>query len=284
MPVSLHIALLQSGNVSISAEASETVREVKARVAALSGADTSTFTLSFEGEGLDDATQIGAHAFKDGSVLCMEVDKKKKAVLKLEGMGLGDGDVWSLCRSLEADEEAKDSWYKEVLQLMVDAELYNEDSTERMLIITVKRGMCGCVEWMLDQGLVDVNQSPHRSETALHIAVLEGNTVMATLLLKYGAETTNPSSESLLSEAAAAGDERMVRLLLEHNADPDQQCSEGTTPLHYAAISGYEAIARLLLDYNADLSIGDEDGYTAHSWAEMKGHSGVIAVLDEFST
>ncbi|PRD36451.1 UNVERIFIED_CONTAM: KN motif and ankyrin repeat domain-containing protein 1 [Trichonephila clavipes] len=49
--------------------------------------------------------------------------------------------------------------------------------------------------------------------------------------------------------AASKGYVKMVRLLLEAGADPNQQDDDGSTALMYAAVQGHEACACLLLEH-----------------------------------
>ena len=53
--------------------------------------------------------------------------------------------------------------------------------------------------------------------------------------------------------AAVNGDETVVRLLLDHNADANVKDSDGHTALYQASKNGQEAIVRLLLDHTVDV-------------------------------
>merc|ERR1712032_1248997 len=58
--------------------------------------------------------------------------------------------------------------------------------------------------------------------------------------------------ETALHIAAGCGHEGIVRLLLEREANPNQQDIDGETPLHYAALAGQLDCARVLLQSGAD--------------------------------
>lgn len=62
---------------------------------------------------------------------------------------------------------------------------------------------------------------------------------------------------SLLHYAAAAGAERVTRLLLERGLPVDVRNDDGETPLHLAAVQGRLAVARLLLEHGADVNARD---------------------------
>lgn len=51
--------------------------------------------------------------------------------------------------------------------------------------------------------------------------------------------------------AARMGHKELVKLLLEHKANPDSATTAGHTPLHIAAREGHAHTTRILLDGNA---------------------------------
>lgn len=51
--------------------------------------------------------------------------------------------------------------------------------------------------------------------------------------------------------AARMGHKELVKLLLEHKANPDSATTAGHTPLHIAAREGHAQTTRILLDGNA---------------------------------
>ena len=92
--------------------------------------------------------------------------------------------------------------------------------------------------------------------------------------------------------AAQSGDLTLLRLLLEHGADPTLPTTNGTTPLMVASGIGwvegvtYEwseddtlATVRLLLELGADVNAADRDGRTALHGAAHKGRNDVVRVL-----
>ena len=80
-----------------------------------------------------------------------------------------------------------------------------------------------------------------------------------------------------LALAAQLGHVDVLRLLLDSGEDPNRYNPEGmhahATPLHQAALAGNETVVRLLLDRNASLDIADRQWKaTPIDWAQHGGH------------
>jgi ankyrin repeat protein len=137
--------------------------------------------------------------------------------------------------------------------------------------------------------------------TPLHGACYWGRVEVAHRLLAAGAEPSTPSRDRFLQitplGAAVAttpgvpqpsDDEdvvlALVRLLLEHGAEPDHPRLDGMTPLHAAAWRGLGRVAQELLDAGADRSAtatgGPHAGQTPADTALAQGHLVLAARLD----
>ena len=78
----------------------------------------------------------------------------------------------------------------------------------------------------------------------------------------------NKDTDASLIEAAAGGDETIVRLLLEKGANTEAQDGDGNTPLIEAARSGHKAVVSLLLEHGANSDVTNLEGYTAYDCAK----------------
>ncbi len=117
----------------------------------------------------------------------------------------------------------------------------------------------------------------------LPIAAASGRTEDAGLLL----ESANEIERHLaLSLAADQGHIEIVRMLLDAGEDPNRYNPIGahshTTPLHQAAVAGHEAVVRLLVERGARLDMKDVlwQG-TPAGWAEYAGKAQVAAYLHQ---
>lgn len=87
---------------------------------------------------------------------------------------------------------------------------------------------------------------------------------------------TNPSCVYF---ATSHCKEQMVKLFLEHGANPSPSDSRGITPLHICALKKSPEIAKILVQAGADTTAVDTDGATALHMAAAVGSNEVILVL-----
>jgi ankyrin repeat protein len=93
------------------------------------------------------------------------------------------------------------------------------------------------------------------TSTALFLAIRNGHTEIARLLLKHGADPNklNKNGDTPLVVAAAMKQRDVMSLLLtEGGADPNKNGKNGSLPLGTATATGQLDIARMLLDGGAD--------------------------------
>ena len=119
----------------------------------------------------------------------------------------------------------------------------------------------------------------------LGLACFFGHLDSAEYLVKAGAQVNAQSRNGLkaapIQSAAAGGHHKIVKMLLDHNADPNIREQGGYTPLHAAAQNGDEDMIRVLIYGGADLTIKSNDGKTPLDLATESGHERASLVLSE---
>ncbi len=113
--------------------------------------------------------------------------------------------------------------------------------------------------------------------TALHLAAFFGHTESVRLLLQAGADPNaraeNDSAVQPLHSAVAGRHLDVAAELLEAGADASAAQRGGWTPLMAAAAHGDEPMVDLLLQYDADRAARSDDGRDAADMAADAGHT-----------
>ncbi|XP_038049998.1 ankyrin repeat domain-containing protein 39-like isoform X2 [Patiria miniata] len=119
-------------------------------------------------------------------------------------------------------------------------------------------------------------------ERGVWSAALNGETQKVRKFLDNGGDpnATDSSGYTALHYASRNGQLEIVRILLQHRANPNCATrSGGVTPLHRAAYSGHLDVVKLLLDRKASPSLRDQDGKCSlHKGAE-RGHLDICKLL-----
>lgn len=119
----------------------------------------------------------------------------------------------------------------------------------------------------------------------LGLACFFGHYDTAEYLIRAGAPINGPSRNELkaapIHSAAAGKYEKIVKMLLDHRADPNVREQGGYTPLHIAAQNGDTETIRNLLLGGADLTLQSEDGKTAMDIAMDAGYEKATLLLGE---
>ena len=136
------------------------------------------------------------------------------------------------------------------------------------------------VEWPSSTGLISICDKLE-DNAQLVDAAKAGHEEVVRLLLDQGADVNRRCSwrSSPLAEAAKAGHEAVVRLLLDRGADMNSSGIWGNSPLAEAAEAGHEAVVRLLLDRGADVNSSGTWGNSPLAEAAEAGHEAVVRLL-----
>jgi ankyrin repeat protein len=129
----------------------------------------------------------------------------------------------------------------------------------------------------------NLEEKDNEGRTALHWAALEGNMIVAQLLVENRAniEMRDSSGQTALHIAAENNHKAIVKLLLDKGSNVDPRDNKGRTPLLQAVHNGSEAAVKLLLDKGADKDSKDDDNETPLWQAILNGHEALINLLQE---
>ena len=104
---------------------------------------------------------------------------------------------------------------------------------------------------------------------------------MCGLLLSRGAQVdARTAAGSTALHLAAHGHEKVVELLLGHDALVDAKNDKRQTPLMFATVKGAHEVAKRLLESGADLLQQDPKGRTAADLARMLGDVALLELLE----
>ena len=140
-----------------------------------------------------------------------------------------------------------------------------------------RKGNMMRVEWLLKRG-ARLELADSKGYTALAWASCSGFRGVVELLLGKGALASGASRPTLYGASRNAHLD-IVRMLLEHGADPNRPTTGGYTPLFAAAAEGQAEVARLLLQKGAIVDVACLSGATPLYMAAQEGHTEVVELL-----
>ena len=151
-------------------------------------------------------------------------------------------------------------------------------------------GSVDTMQWLLNHGASPNARSSPLLGTPLRIAAYHMYLDAVQVLLKHNADLNlqdyfgkTPLYEILNNGDSSREEERVtiMRLLLEHGADPNRCANDLRTPLHEASSRGQVKAARLLLSYGVKIDEKDDTGRTPFQLAASKGHDEITKLLVE---
>ena len=168
-----------------------------------------------------------------------------------------------------------------MLGAQVNANQLNPLGAEPGLVQAIREDAMRVFKVFLAHPGTDLEAQAANGNTALMMAAYKRNRPAVEALLAKGAKVNRPGWTAL-HYAAAAGDDAIVRLLLERGAKVDAVSplkSGAYTPMMVAAREGHDATALLLIAHGADRKRTNSEGLTAVQIAERAGKPMVAATI-----
>ena len=139
-------------------------------------------------------------------------------------------------------------------------------------------------KYLVEQG-ADVNaKGGESSATAVMWASQRCHFYIVNLLLQNGADPllTDGQGYNILHLATIDGNTLLLILLLQQNIPVDIPDPQGHTSLMWAGYKGWPACVDLLLKWGASVNATDDNGYTPLHWALVKGSKACLDKIVEY--
>jgi ankyrin repeat protein len=187
-----------------------------------------------------------------------------------------------MTKALErAVEEGRVNVVRMLLQHVLKREMDCNACVKPALTSICYRGRWEIVETFVECG-ADIDSPVSTGLTPLHIAAHMGFEKMVEMLLRHDADihkVIHWSGCTALHRAAEQGQEKVVNILLSHITDVDRQTNDGDTALSLAAEKGHESVVKILLEHKANVEMENKSGMTALHQASRHGNEDVVTTL-----
>ena len=140
-----------------------------------------------------------------------------------------------------------------------------------MLVLATREKSLKVIDLLLGDQNIDVDLSDKNGETPLMMASIDGNLpLVKTLVINHKAQLDH-IGWTPLHYACAKGQLEVAQFLIANGAIVDSMSLGNTTPLMMAVQSGNEKLIKLLLDKDADLQLRNSQRLTAIDIADIYG-------------
>jgi len=157
------------------------------------------------------------------------------------------------------------------------------------LHVAVGRRNYPLIRLFLQNPAVDLNRLDMCGDTALNNAIEVRSLEAVELLHAAGAdlEITNRSGKTALLLALSYQDEKIAEFLMRNGADVNARLTAGArlyvTPLQFLVNLGSEGLVRLALEHGADPEVRNREHQRAVDIAAARGVTGLVDILREVS-
>ena len=154
---------------------------------------------------------------------------------------------------------------------------------DKDLILSAYHGRLAEVEVLVKKG-ANVNLQDQKKRTPLIFAASNGHTPVVEYLVGTGADVNAKDSggQTALLYASKRSFNETAAFLLENGADVNVQSKKArVTALILAAVWDNVELVRMLLEHGADPDLTDSSGRTAKMLAQKKGNTAVVDLLPD---
>ena len=125
-----------------------------------------------------------------------------------------------------------------------------------------------------------INKLSKEGYSVLTLACYYSNNDVASYLIEHVKDINSKSGYGTpLMAATVKKNSKLVKLLLEKNANPNLTDQNNSTALHFSVIFNQQEIIELLMKYKANPNIKDNRGNTALDYAKITNNSNIIQLL-----
>ena len=157
---------------------------------------------------------------------------------------------------------------------------YQNKTGKTLLHLAVQLGHPGVVEFLIRGAGAKVNLADNNGLTALHLAAKKRDVFSEQTLLNNGAVLDLADNNGL--KALHHAHMKVLKVLIDAQADVDLKDKNGFTALHHAAQAGNTLSADTLLSGEANFDLADKNGFTAlHIAVKNKNELLVTALLNK---
>lgn len=125
-------------------------------------------------------------------------------------------------------------------------------------------------------------QPQYTPDNSIHMAAEVGDVARIQRFLSQGVSASEPDPVGLqpLAYASNKGRIEVMRILIEHGADPNAQGHQKLAPLHGAAFHGSLEAIQFLVDRGADVNIRTSAEFTPLKIARLRNQAEAAALLE----
>ena len=163
---------------------------------------------------------------------------------------------------------------RQLIQQGVNPNATEPDRGDHGLLIALQENSMKAFDALLNVPGVNLNVRSNNGNSALMLAAYKANVPAVKMLIIKGAKV-NQTGWTPLHYAAVAGNNEIVEMLLDRNADINARAPNQATPIMMAAWGGHIYTVKLLSDKGADITLKNNSGMNVVDFAKHNNHKAI---------